>query len=83
MDFGGLTRTRDGVFSLTLAARAVGETPSQDPDCILHHYHRRASLSPSRRSYQRDDEDARRMLNGDGARKWIERVEFAGFDVWE
>lgn len=47
MDFGGLTRTRDGVFSLTLAARAVGETPSQDPDCILHHHHRRASLSLS------------------------------------
>lgn len=37
----------------------------------------------SRRPYQRDDEDTRRMLNGDGARKWIERVEFAGFDAWE
>lgn len=37
----------------------------------------------SRGPYQRNDEDARRMLNGDGARKWIERVEFAGYDAWE
>lgn len=82
MDFGGLVRTRREEF-LVDATSAVGETLSQDPDCILHSIaislslslplsisllHTHTNILSLSQRYIRDIEETRRMPNRDRAR---------------